>query len=154
MLMKMGKLSGSSRATSKPGSLTVVYDGECVLCRRSVHWLSEQRQAVPIRSIAASSPEAVKHFGYLPNYGDDMIVSADDGRIWVGPPDAYLAVMWAIPHLRALSYVLAIRLLKPVVRRVFQLVTGNRQAIGSLLGDTCERCAVGPTHEVSFARQS
>ena len=72
-----------------------------------------------------------------------MIVAADDGRVWVGPPDAYLAVMWAIPTLRALSYLLAIRQLKPFVRRTFQLVTGNRHLIGSLLQESCERCATG-----------
>lgn len=149
--MKMEKLSGSS---SRPKSLTVVYDGDCVLCRRSVHWLAQQRRSVPIRSIAASSAEAVERFGEMPNYGDDMIVAADDGRVWVGPPDAYLVVMWAIPNLRALSYLLAIRPLKPLVRRVFQLVTGNRQTIGGLLGESCDRCAVGGPHELSLARQS
>lgn len=138
--MRKERLLGSS---SGPGSLTIVFDGDCILCRRSVHWLSEQHQAVPLRSIAASSPEAVERFGDIPNYGADMIVAADDGRIWVGPPDAYLAVMWAIPSLRALSYLLAIRQLKPFVRRIFQLVTGNRHLIGGLLQESCERCATG-----------
>ena len=143
MLMKMERFVGPS---SGPALLTVVFDGECLLCLRSVHWLSKQRQAVPIRSIAASSPEAIERFGHIPNYGQDMIVAANDGRVWIGPPDAYLAVMWAIPNLRALSYLLAIRPLKPLVRRVFQLVTGNRQVIGGLLGESCERCATGPAH--------
>jgi predicted DCC family thiol-disulfide oxidoreductase YuxK len=142
------------QSTGRPGSLTVVFDGECVLCRRSVHWLSRQNQAVPIRSIPASSSEAIDRFGHIPDYGADMIVAADDGRMWIGPPDAYLAVMWAIPSLRALSYVLAIRQLKPLVRRVFQLVTGNRQLIGGLLGDSCERCATGIDHDVSLIRHS
>ena len=146
-----GKLLASS---SRPKSLTVVYDGECLLCRRSVHWLAQQYQSVPIRSIPASSAEAVERFGGIPNYGDDMIVAADDGRVWVGPPDAYLAVMWALPILRPLSYLLAIRPLKPLVRRVFRVVTGNRQAIGGLLGESCERCAVGSPHELSLIRQS
>jgi predicted DCC family thiol-disulfide oxidoreductase YuxK len=134
------------RANGRPGLLTVVYDGECVLCLRSVQWLARRDQSVPIRSIAAASPEAIERYGHFPNYGDDMIVAADDGRTWVGPPDAYLAVMWAIPSLRALSYVLAVRPLKPLVRRVFQLVTGNRHAIGGLLGESCERCATGRSH--------
>ncbi|MDJ0925744.1 MAG: DUF393 domain-containing protein [Acidimicrobiia bacterium] len=143
--MKM-EPSSISRNSKAPHALTVVYDGDCVLCQRSVHWLAQQRQAVPIRSIAASSPEATARFGDIPNYGDDMIVAADDGRTWVGPPDAYLMVMWAIPTLRPVSYLLAVQALKPLVRRVFQLVTGNRNAIGRLLGEPCEQCAVrGPT---------
>lgn len=142
----------SSDSSNRPESLTVVFDGECVLCRSSVHWLAQQRQAVPIRSIPASSAEAMEQFGETPNYGDDMIVAAPDGRVWIGPPDAYLVVMWAIPFLRPLSYVMAIRPLKPLVRRVFQLVTGNRQAIGGLLGESCARCASGAVHEVSLVR--
>ena len=156
--MKMERLLGSSRsrnqAAGRPESLTVIYDGDCVLCRRSVHWLARQHTAVPIRSIAASSHEATESFGHIPNYGDDMIVAANDGRSWIGPPDAYLVMMWAIPRLRALSYLLAIRPLRPLVRWAFQLVTGNRHVIGGFLGEPCERCAVGAVHEMSVARQS
>lgn len=150
----LGSSSGLRQVASRPRSLTVVFDGDCVLCRRSVHWLAQQRQSVPVRSIAASSPGAIERFGRIPNYGADMIVAADDGRTWIGPPDAYLAVMWAIPVLRPLSYLLAIRPLKPLVRRVFQLVTGNRHLIGGLLQESCERCATAVPHELSILRQS
>jgi len=133
-----------SLVSSRPESLTVVYDGDCMLCRRSVHWLQKQRQAVPIRSIPSSDSEAIANHGHIADYGDDMIVAASDGRTWVGPPDAYLVVMWALPLLRPLSYVLSIGQLKPLVGRVFQLVTGNRQAIGGWLGGDpgCEHCII------------
>lgn len=132
-----------SLGSSRPSGLTVVYDGDCLLCRRSVNWLGSQRQAVPIRTLASSAPEAIEQFGHLTNYGDDMIVAADDGRTWVGPPDAYLVTMWALPALRPMSYVLSIGPLKPLVGRVFQVVTGNRQAIGGWLGGEagCEHCS-------------
>lgn len=124
-------------------SLTVVYDGGCLLCRRSVNWLESQQQAVAIRTLPSSAHEAVIRFGQLANYGDDMIAAADDGRTWVGAPDAYLVVMWALPALRPLSYVLSIGLLKPLVGRVFQILTGNRQAIGGWFGGdaVCEHCS-------------
>lgn len=135
-------MKAKSLVSSRPDALTVVYDGDCLLCRRSVHWLEGQRQTVPIQSIPSSSAEAVARYGHTPDYGDDMIVAADDGRVWAGPPDAYLVVMWALPLLRPLSYALSIRPLKPLAGRVFQLVTGNRQAIGGwLAGDAgCEHC--------------
>jgi predicted DCC family thiol-disulfide oxidoreductase YuxK len=141
--------------SSRPDGLTVVYDGGCLLCRRSVHWLEGQRQAVPMEIVPSSSGDAVARFGHLPDYGDDMIVAADDGRVWAGPPDAYLVVMWALPLLRPLSYVLSIRPLKPLAGRVFQLVTGNRQAIGGwLLSDAgCEHCSAGAGSELSEPRQ-
>lgn len=127
----------------RPDALTVVYDGDCLLCRRSVRWLERQRPAVPIKTIPSSADEAVAQHGHIADYGEDMIVAAADGRVWVGPPDAYLVVMWALPRLRPLSYLLSIRPLKRLAGRAFQLVTGNRQAIGGLLGaaPSCERCA-------------
>ena len=126
----------------RPSELNIVYDGDCLLCRRSVRWLDQQRTLIPVHAVAAADPRATAEFGHLPDYGDDMIVSADDGRFWVGPPDAYLVVMWAVPKLRALSYVLSWRPLKPWVGRVFQLVTGNRQALGSFLfgAEGCIHC--------------
>jgi predicted DCC family thiol-disulfide oxidoreductase YuxK len=139
MLMLMRKEKSS--VSSDLGELTVVYDGACPLCRRSVDWLDDRNPVVPLRTISASSTEAISRFGHIPNYGDDMIVATEDGRMWVGPPDAYLVVMWALPGLRLLSYVLSIRLFKPLVGRVFSLVTGNRYAIGSLLDGQCPHCA-------------
>ncbi|MEA2001477.1 MAG: DCC1-like thiol-disulfide oxidoreductase family protein [Actinomycetota bacterium] len=126
----------------RPSEVTVVYDGDCLLCRRSVRWLDGQRTVISVCTVAASDPVAAAQFEHLPNYGDDMIVATDDGRLWVGPPDAYLVVMWAIPKLRILSYLLSWGPLKPLVGRVFQLVTGNRQALGNLVfgGDGCIHC--------------
>lgn len=134
-------MARSLDSSEQPTALTVVFDGECLLCRRSVLWLEERRQAVPIRTMPASSAEARARFGGQPDYGDDMIVADNLGRVWAGPPDAYLVVMWAIPLLRPLSYLLAVRQLRPLVRRVFMLVTGNRQSLSKLFDSTCERCA-------------
>jgi predicted DCC family thiol-disulfide oxidoreductase YuxK len=106
-----------------------------------VRWLGEQRTSIPIHTTPAAAPEATAKFGHLPDYGADMIVAADDGRLWVGPPDAYLVVMWALPELRALSYFLAIGPLQPLVGRIFQLVAGNRHELGAFLrGESCAHC--------------
>lgn len=135
-----------SSDSSSPDTLTVVYDGDCLLCRRSVRWLGSRRQAVPIRAIPAASAEATARYGHIANYGDDMIVGADDGRIWVGPPDAYLVMMWALPVLRPLSWLLSARPLKPLAARAFQVITGNRQTISKILSEqsVCEHCAPQP----------
>ncbi len=94
--------------------------------------------------------------GDIENYGDDMIVASDDGQTWVGSPDGYLVLMWALPVLRPLSYLLSVAPLRPLVGRAFQLVTGNRQAIGGLLrGDHgCEHCAPRTGQRLSGFGQS
>ncbi len=132
-------MTPASRA--HPEALLLVYDGDCILCRRSVRWLKSQRTLVPLEFIAASAPDAIARFGDTPDYGEHMIVATDDGRVWVGAPDAYLVAMWSVRGLRVLSYLLAIRPLKPLARRAFQMVTGNRHVIGGVLGEGCTHCA-------------
>lgn len=127
----------------QPNTLTLVYDDQCVLCRRSVDWLGHRRTHIDLEFLAASSPQAIAEFGHTPEYGDHMIAAADDGRAWIGPPDAYLATMWAVRGLRWLSYVLAWRPLRPIARRGFMLVTANRHMLGNLVDD-CPRCAAAP----------
>lgn len=144
----MERLSGSSR----PSRLTVVYDGDCLLCRRSAHWIDQRGSVVPIVTLSSSSAKATARFGYLDHYGEDMIVADDDGRVWVGPPDAYLIVMWALPGLRLLSYALSISVLKPLAGRVFQLLTGNRHAIGAFLNGGCDHCQSDHLSEVGQSR--
>ncbi|MDX2343078.1 MAG: DUF393 domain-containing protein [Acidimicrobiia bacterium] len=129
---------------SQPGrieSLTVVYDGDCMLCRRSVRWLRQQRTHVGIDVIAAADSDAIARFGDTPDYGEHMIVAANDGRVWIGVPDAYLVVMWAVGGLRLLSYVMSLAPLKPLAGRVFRIVTGNRHVIGRVVGEGCVHCA-------------
>jgi predicted DCC family thiol-disulfide oxidoreductase YuxK len=118
--------------------LTFIYDGDCLLCRRSVHWLESQRTRLKVTAVAAGRPDSVLAYGDIPGYGHDAVVAASDGRIWVGPPDAYLVLMWAVRRTRALSYVLSLPPLKSLAGRAFQLVVGNRHAIGKLARPSCD----------------
>lgn len=126
----------------KPDKLTVLFDGDCGLCRRSVCWLSQRRTYVAVEPIAAGQPEAIDAFGHIPGYGDNMVVIADDGRSWVGPPDAYLVVMWAVWGTRTLSYVLSLPVLRQLAGHVFQTIAGNRHLLGGKTQVPCEHCAV------------
>lgn len=130
-----------SRAGIQIERLTIVYDGDCMLCRRSVRWLRQQRTYVDVDVVPASDADAVARFGETAEYGEHMIAAADDGRVWIGVPDAYLAVMWAVRGLRLVSYFLSIAPLKPLVGRVFRFVTGNRHIIGRVVGEGCVHCA-------------
>jgi predicted DCC family thiol-disulfide oxidoreductase YuxK len=124
--------------------LTVIFDGDCVLCRRSVHWLAKRQTYVEIVSVPALHADTMAAYGHIPGYGDNMVVVADDGRFWVGPPDAYLVVMWAIRGTRLLSYVLSAPVLKSLTTWAIRLVTRNRHLIGKIPGRRCEACAAGP----------
>ncbi len=126
---------------TRPNRITVIFDGDCLLCRRSVHWLRDRHKHIAVDTVAAADPAAVAGYGRVPGYGDNMVVVGDDGRIWVGPPDAYLVVMWAVRGTRMLSYLLSLPLLKPAAAAVFRFVAGNRHLIGGIGGDRCAQCA-------------
>ncbi len=85
--------------------------------------------------------EALARFGDTHEYGDHMIAAADDGRVWIGVPDAYLAVMWSVRGLRTLSYIMSVGPLNPLVGRAFRMITGNRHIIASVVGEGCVHCA-------------
>ena len=126
----------------RPDRLTVIFDGDCVLCRRSVHWLGRRQTYVAVEPISAGRPQAIAAYGDISGYGQNMVVVADDGRSWVGPPAAYLVVMWAVRGTRALSFVLSLPVLSQLTGRVFQTIAGNRHLLGKVTGEHCERCTV------------
>jgi len=124
-----------------PETLTVIFDGDCLLCRRSVHWLETRATHTNLEVVPANRPDMVAAYGHVPGYGDNMIVVADDGRTWIGPPDAYLVVMWAVRRMRALSYLLALPGLRQLTTRVFQYIAGNRYALNRVEDEYCPACA-------------
>ena len=135
----------SCRMARHPERLVVIFDGDCILCRRSVHWLEHRATHVPIETIASGHAEVQARYGAIAGYRESMVAIADDGRSWVGPPDAYLVVMWAVRGTRMLSYLLALPGLKRLAGRVFQTVAGNRHLVGNLVRPSCAACsAVAP----------
>ena len=124
-----------------PAGLTVLYDETCQLCRWSAHWLVTEPAHVPIRTLAAGSPAARVAYGPVPQLGDDLVVVADDGRVWWGAPDAFLICLWATRRWRHWSHRLARPGLAPLAAAFFKRVSTHRRAIGAILGPPrCEDC--------------
>jgi predicted DCC family thiol-disulfide oxidoreductase YuxK len=110
-------------------SLTVVYDEKCQLCRRARDWLLTQPCHVPVRLLAAGSPEARCRFGSLPWLGQELVVADEKGQAWVGPA-AFLTCLW--------SYRLSSATLAPMAERFFYLVSKNRKRFGAPVGTDVE----------------
>jgi len=121
--------------------LTVLYDSNCALCRRSAHWLAQQPAYVPITVLAAGSPAARARFGAIRDLGDELVVIADDGRAWWGSPDAFLMCLWALKRWRPWAIRLSRRGLSGLASAFFKRVSTHRAAIGALLGaPRCDDC--------------
>ena len=116
-----------------PQRLTVLYDSRCDLCIRSQRWLRRQPAYVPLELLAADSPEAHRRYGALPDLGSDLMVVADTGQTWVGPP-AFIMCLWALHDWREWSYRLSTPSMAPLAKRFFLNVSRHRDMISSVLG--------------------
>ncbi len=120
--------------------LTVLYDENCELCRRCRRWLEAQDQLVPLKFVAAGSESAMVWSARwrdatggvdLP-VGEELVVLAPRGEVWVGP-DAFIVLLWALRQHRRLAARLSTPSLRPVARQVFHGLSAGRGAISGLL---------------------
>lgn len=131
-----------------PMALTVLYDESCPLCLRARDWLRTQPLHLPMELLPAGSPEAGRRYGRLPWRGQELVVVAPDGRVWVGPP-AFLMCLWATRRYRPWAYRLNSPMLAPLARRFFTGLSARRSTIGALVGPPpCRDCA-HPPHAVA-----
>jgi predicted DCC family thiol-disulfide oxidoreductase YuxK len=117
-------------------ALTVLYDPECGLCRRSHEWLAEQPKLVDLTFVACASDEARKRFPQLNHEltkKDLTVISENDGAVYFGPK-AWLMVLWALTRYREWSYRLASPELLPTTKKVVSAISTNRYQISRVAG--------------------
>lgn len=125
-----------------PGAITVVYDETCELCRTARHWLEHQRTYVPLAFLSSGEARTMDRFAGVPWLGEELVVVADDGRVWVGPA-AFITAMWTTIKFRSWSYRLSGDTFSGLARHVFHTLTTERGRISALLkphscdGDRC-----------------
>lgn len=120
--------------------LTVLYDEQCGLCRRARDWLLTQPMWVEMELLAAGSAAARSRYGSIPWVGQDLVVVADDGRIWRDAP-AFLMCLWATRRYRKYARTLSGSAFKPVATAFFNGISKRRHEIGSIFDDECASCA-------------
>ncbi len=120
--------------------LTVLYDEQCALCRRARDWLMNQPMRVDMDLLAAGSPAARARYGAIPWVGQDLVVVADDGRVW-RDGSAFLMCLWATRRYRTFSRTLSGTALEPVATAFFAAISKRRREIGSVFEKECSTCA-------------
>jgi predicted DCC family thiol-disulfide oxidoreductase YuxK len=96
---------------------TVLYDARCGLCVHLRHWLTKQRQLVPLELIPAGSEAARRRYPGLDHRAtlQEITVIGDRGQIYRGPA-AWIVCLWALADHRAKSHWLATPAGAPFVR--------------------------------------
>ena len=115
-------------------TLTIFYDQTCGLCGNFRRWLLSQQSYLPLEFLDYQSEAARIRFPLIAelNAGNEIIVLADDGRWWQGPP-AWLTCLWALRDYREWSFRLATPKLMPIVERLCHLLSENRFKVSKLL---------------------
>jgi predicted DCC family thiol-disulfide oxidoreductase YuxK len=123
--------------------LTVLFDEDCRLCRRLSHWLSGQRQLVPLDLVPAGSPAAWRRFPGLDHAAtlDEITVIGNGGQIYTGDA-AWIACLWALAKYRPTAYRLATPAGRPLARAVVLVAAKLRTSLAEASVDT-GRCDDG-----------
>jgi predicted DCC family thiol-disulfide oxidoreductase YuxK len=130
------------RAADGPHAITVVYDEQCELCRRCRRWLAARATHVPVRFIAAGSPEARRRWPDVEWLGVELVVVGDEGQLWVGPA-AFLVCLWATVRYRPWAFRLASPAMAPLARGFVHRVSKERHRFGRTAA--CPDGTCGPT---------
>jgi predicted DCC family thiol-disulfide oxidoreductase YuxK len=132
-----------------PTRLTVLYDGNCPVCRQAGSWLGRQPQLVPIRLVKAGSETARRLYPGLDHDATlrdiTVVATVHDGRqrwpeaVYVGDA-AWLICLWALDAYRALSIRLAQPGLRGAARQVVAMASQARRATRNRLreDDGCD----------------
>lgn len=125
------------------GSLTVLYDEGCPICRAAHRWLEGRAQLVPLMFVPAGSAEARTRFPGLDHSATlrDLTVIADNGLVYVSD-GAWLACLWALVDYRGMADRLSTPALLPAARRFIAAAAAVRQSTRTEdYGDGCDdRC--------------
>jgi len=107
--------------------LTVLYDGDCPICRQARLWLGRQPARVSLDFEKAGSQSARQRFPGLDHRATlrDITVVADTGAVYVGDA-AWLICLWALDSYRALSFRLAQPGLRGAAREMVAMASAAR----------------------------
>ena len=108
---------------------TLIYDGECGLCRQVVAWVSRRDRAGRLAVIPFQDQAGVAAFRIpMPALAAAMHLVLPDGRVLAGA-DAAPQLLRMLPGLGWLTPVFAVPGVLPVARRVYAWVARRRHCL-------------------------
>ena len=115
---------------------TVVYDGECTVCIRSVNALRDRDRDGLFELVAYQSEGVMDRFPNITEreFHESVQLIGPDGGRWHGA-DAVEKIFALLPGARPLAWIFKIPLVRPLARRAYRLFARNRARFGC--GDHC-----------------
>lgn len=115
---------------------TIVYDGQCRVCIRSVNILRDWDRYARFELVAYQSEGVMDRFPDITPQEFDasvQLIGPDGGR-WEGA-EAVEKILSLLPRTRPLAWLFRIPLVRPIARRAYHLFARNRGIFSC--GDHC-----------------
>lgn len=117
---------------------TVIYDGNCNVCQRSIDLLERWDRHGELEILASQAPVVRERFGWIPEEDLDASVQVVDARAegvrWQGAA-AVEKLLDALPRGRVFSWLFRIPLVRPIAEWAYRKFARNRKRFGC--GDHC-----------------
>ena len=113
--------------TGSETPMTVLYDGECTICRASVRRLKSWTPPGDLEFIPTQDPSVpIRFFWLSPDALDGSLhLVGKSGETWEGA-SAVEEIVRALPRFRMGAWVFRIPLVRPLARKLYTLVARNR----------------------------
>jgi predicted DCC family thiol-disulfide oxidoreductase YuxK len=115
---------------------TLIYDGECAMCRASALWI--MRRAMDGGALEILPCRSAPRRQRFPQITDEQCMTAmqlvlPDGRVLAGA-DAMPELLRRMPRWRHLAALFALPGMRPIARRVYAWIARNRMRVSCGIG--------------------
>jgi predicted DCC family thiol-disulfide oxidoreductase YuxK len=113
-------------------SYTVVYDGDCKVCQRSVAALAKWDRLGTLEIIPSQAPGVAEKFPWIaPSAFEEsvQVIRVADNKTWQGGA-AVEELMSALPRGTFFSWIFSIPFARPIAERLYRWFAGNRHRFG------------------------
>ena len=111
---------------------TVVYDGQCIVCSRSVKLLAKWDRNHELEIIPSQTPGVRERFAWITPraYVDSIqVVRTEDGRTWQAAA-ALEELLNVLPKGRLISWLFRIPFVRPLADKFYRWFARNRYKLG------------------------
>lgn len=123
--------------SSRP-AYTVIYDGDCRVCQRSVAALAKWDHHGALEIIPSQAPGVAQRFSWIaPSAFEESIqvIRSADNKTWRGAA-AVEELMRVVPRGARVSWIFSIPFARSIAEKLYRWFAGNRQRFGCK--DHCE----------------
>ncbi|MGI8620091.1 MAG: thiol-disulfide oxidoreductase DCC family protein [Gemmatimonadaceae bacterium] len=128
---------------ARPRAYTVVYDGDCRVCRRVIERLRGWDRHGKLELVPSQAPGVAARFPWIAPTAlteSMQVVRASDGRTWQGAA-AIERLLDILPRGRWIAWMFRVPLARGIAERLYRWFAGNRYRMG------CgEHCRPHPGH--------